>query len=712
VLGQSVSIVNATLIASVLVTVLSPGPIVAWYAAMLALEVDALRVGRSRGMAVRRASQRDVHRMLVQCVSISVMFGLLALLTFDNLGADGRTFMTAQLVAATSAGAIILATIPSVAVSWIVLHATWLAIAFASQGGRLYFLLTAQVSLFAVLLAVAAVLVGRNMDQRLRAEVRAAASEQTSRVLLSDFEASASDWLWETDDQGRITHVSERFADVAGLPADVISTMRMSDLVDLTPIAENIAEGQIFRNAVLTAHVGSAVRYWRVSGYERRSSSGSSLGWRGVASDVTDARNHAQTMEHLASHDALTGLANRTGYEDLLRTALAGTGGAMLAILDLDDFKDVNDTLGHAVGDQLLVSVAERLGRELGGLCDVARIGGDEFAFVIADPLSDLERLHVPDRAVAALREPFSVGDHLLDVRGSVGFAIETGRTDALGELFKSADLALYHAKGHGGDQASSYSDELAVAASDRADLLRDLRAAVASDQFELYFQPMVRTACLTTVGFEALIRWNSPCHGLVSPDRFIAVAEQSGLIRSIGRWALVKACEAAADWPAGIRVAVNIAASQLQDPEFAEIVESALSSAGLTPDRLELELTERSLVTASATVVTVLHRLRSRGVRISIDDFGTEYSSLRYLDSLPVDTLKIDRHFVLPLHRGEGAPFARLITRLAHELGLEVVAEGVESEEALGPLREMGCHLAQGYYFARPQPLELITFG
>ena len=439
------------------------------------------------------------------------------------------------------------------------------------------------------------------------------------------------------------------------------------------------------------------------------------------AAALGTALGEQQTLQrklaHRALHDPLTGLANRSKLTEALDRTLAEASAPetadqhyALLLLDLDGFKDVNDTHGHPVGDELLVAVAERFAAALPADTLLARLGGDEFAVLLAG-IDEGQAFAVGQRLADALMQPFLLAAHELYLTTSVGVFHGAGPTTA-SDVLRNADLALYAAKGAGKNQVVSFRPELRVAHLEHVELLSGLRRAVAMGEFKLEYQPVVDLVTERITSVEALLRWHSPDHGLVSPVDFIPIAEESGLIVPIGAWVLGQACADAKEWydRYGVSVAVNVAARQLRDPEFLTTVFGALRYSGLPAVALVVEITESSMIAATAAetdaVVERLEMLRSRGIRIAIDDFGTGYSSLSYLRRLPVDILKIDQSFSREGPDGaddaDGA-LTKAILQLSHSLGLSTVAEGVETTERADALRDLHCDRAQGFLYSRP---------
>jgi diguanylate cyclase (GGDEF)-like protein len=424
---------------------------------------------------------------------------------------------------------------------------------------------------------------------------------------------------------------------------------------------------------------------------------------RNLERTVTELREREGQLEFQAFHDPLTHLANRALFRDRLDHALQQRRGAPISVLfvDLDDFKTVNDSLGHDAGDRLLVSVGERL-RACVRLGDtVARIGGDEFAILVEGDAATSEGPLIAQRVLAALDVPFSVSGRDLRISASLGLA--SGVYDSGEGVLQDADLAMYAAKANGKARVELFEHRMRTTVVDRLELVADVKAAVEAGEMVVHLQPIVDLSTLTVEGHEALVRWQHPQRGLLAPDQFVPLAEETGAIVPVGWWVLERACEQAVTWPHG-RIAVNLAARQVLDPAAVTTVAAILGRTGIDPRRVVLEITESVLLDAEA-ISHRLHELRSLGVLLAIDDFGTGYSSLSYLTRLPVDIVKIDRSFVERLGGPPGDELlVRAVVQLAASLGLRSVGEGVETIAQLERLQSFGCDAAQGYLFGHPQ--------
>ena len=549
--------------------------------------------------------------------------------------------------------------------------------------------------------------------------------DATVSLLLREFEEQDADWLWETDGARRVIKASPRFAVACGLDSVSINGMPFLQVLAgpswetgdfpkaLRELAEKMKARESFRDLRLPVTIDGVERWWELSASPRFDDRGVYLGFKGVGSDVTEQRASDDKINRMARFDTLTGLPNRLMVNETLVRAMAeaekwGRRCAFMMI-DLDRFKAVNDTLGHPVGDRLLGRVSERLSQLMGPNELCGRLGGDEFAVVVRDAsdTSAIERL--ARSLIEALSKPYEVDQHTLYIGASIGVA--TGPRDGRSAemLIRSADLALYRAKDSGRGVFQCYEPSLHVQAEERRVLEIALRSALEKGEMHLHYQPVVDAGTARLTGFEALLRWQSPQFGNVSPVKFIPLAEEARLIEPIGEWVLRTACAEAARWPSAVRIAVNVSAEQLQNPQFVSTVTSALANSGLPADRLELEVTESVFMHEELGATRVLDRVLDLGIKLSLDDFGTGYSSLGYLSRTRFSTIKIDRSFVKGAAMGtrEALAIIRAVVALARSLGMATTAEGVETEGEHKLIQELGCSKVQGYYFGRPLPVE-----
>lgn len=536
-----------------------------------------------------------------------------------------------------------------------------------------------------------------------REELRDAGA--TVELLLSEFEAQSTDWLWEIDWDGCIVRPSPRFAEAAGSSIEDLEgtsfTQLFDEWTDLDTLKNHLAGRRSFRNLTLRLSIGGAPHWWTLSA---RSTSAGAM--RGVASDITAQRQAEARIAHLAHFDGLTNLANRYSFNEHLDKVLArnadNSANVGILCLDLDRFKSVNDSLGHPIGDKLLCEAARRIEEIIRAGDFVARLGGDEFAILIEDEDALSTSNHVARRIIESMETPFEIDGMQILTGASIGIALaERGESNST-TMLKRGDLALYRAKANGRNQFAHYEPGMDESVSERRNLEIELRSALAEGQLALKYEPVIDIASGETVSCEALLRWNHPERGLVMPNDFIAIAEETGLIVQLGEWVIREATSELARWPRHMRMAVNISPIQLQSVNLVTVVMQAISTAGIEPNRLELEITENVFLLDQVINSKILHRLRDFGVRIALDDFGTGFSSLNYLRSFPFDKIKIDQCFVKELsERDDCRNIVRTIIGLANSLGMVTTAEGVERPEQLDWLRSEGCTEAQGYLFS-----------
>ncbi len=543
----------------------------------------------------------------------------------------------------------------------------------------------------------------------------------------------SSDWYWEQDEQLRFVSVDGSTLRVAGLvmPTNVgltfweVGALNLQDSEWEQLRAEQLQQ-RTFRDLELHMSDAGGLEFWiTVSGTPVFDDAGHFTGYRGVGRNISERKRAQRKIEQLAFYDVLTGLPNRRMLIDRLKLALASSArrrqhGALLFI-DLDNFKSLNDTLGHDVGDELLRQVAKRLGECVREIDTVARFGGDEFV-VMLEELDEVAHQAAPQaetvgkKVITALNHPFDLAGQQHHTSPSIGLTLIGDQAHGVDELLKRADLAMYQAKAAGRNTLRFFDPDMQAAANARAALESDLRQSIGRKELLLHYQVVVDAQGRTT-GVEALVRWQHPERGLVMPGQFIALAEQSGLILHIGQWVLEAACAQLVAWnnsavTRSLTIAVNVSARQFRHPEFADQILALLRLSGANPYRLKLELTESLLVTDMQDAIEKMGALRAIGVSFALDDFGTGYSSLAYLKRLPLDQLKIDQSFVRDvLTDPNDAAIARTILTLAHSLDLAVVAEGVETLGQRNFLMHAGCKAFQGYLFGRPVPVDQLKW-
>jgi diguanylate cyclase (GGDEF)-like protein/PAS domain S-box-containing protein len=529
------------------------------------------------------------------------------------------------------------------------------------------------------------------------------------------------------DDQKRLIVWNDRYAELYQVPSDLLKVGTPFEAIVTDRLARGVVKGDTSALAVKT-------RVAELAGLPPNSSRIDELadgrfvllarqpmeggGWLTIIEDITERRRAEAEIVHLARHDVLTGLANRAEFNAKLDEASKrlkrGGGAVTVMMLDLDKFKAVNDTLGHPSGDQLLVEVARRLQSTIRETDVLARLGGDEFAILQEGGASQHEgAIALALRIINAISQPFDLHGQAAGVGTSIGIAMAPENGVEPEELLKSADLALYDAKANGRNDFRIYQAAMREVAHSQQSAESELRDAIARDEFELHYQPVVDVRTRRLCGAEALIRWRHPAKGLIAPDKFIPLAESTGLIVPLGEWILQRACADAALWPAHLKIAVNISAVQFKRGNLFDVILCTLVETGLAPERLELEITETSLLENQDAHLTTIRQLKNLGISMALDDFGTGYASVTYLTSFPFDNIKIDRTFTHGvLTRRDCAAVVSSVLALAQGLGTVTTVEGIDTEEQLEYMRNAGAEFAQGYLFGRPVPLAQLDLS
>jgi diguanylate cyclase (GGDEF)-like protein/PAS domain S-box-containing protein len=553
------------------------------------------------------------------------------------------------------------------------------------------------------------------------AKAKASQSEmQRAYQLLRDYEQSGQGWFWSTDAAGRIDYLSdwvaERMgktaADMIGLPLPGlfdIDTDRDPDVPIERSLAVILGKRKTFVEFVVRAAVPGDELWWSVSGRPRHDAAGDFIGFSGHGADITERRRGQHDAERLAMYDSLTGLSNRHRMSRHLENTLAAFKQAKrscaVMVLDLDRFKQVNDTLGHPAGDELLKQVADRLGRVIDKTCELGRLGGDEFEVILPDKDDRGELGELARKVIEIVSQPYSLESARCVIGVSVGIAIAPYDGITRDELIRNADLALYAAKGGGRGQFRFYSTELHNEAELRRRIEHDLRDALGNGEIRLAYQPLVGATTNMVVAMEAVMRWDHPELGAISPALFIPVAEESNQIAHLGEWALRRACEDAAQWPGNVKVSVNVSPAQFANKSLPVVVTQALANAGLPPELLELELTESIFLNDSDSTDEMFAALKHIGVRLALDDFGTGYSSLGYLRKAPFDKIKIDQSFIRGVTEtgSRNVAIIKAIVSLAEALDMDTTAEGIEAHDELDLMRGLKVSQIQGFIYSKP---------
>jgi diguanylate cyclase (GGDEF)-like protein len=584
--------------------------------------------------------------------------------------------------------------------------------------------LSFSVDSLAVIMAIYSTAVTRNAIAGGRNRLALEWQAQKALNFVAEFENTGRGWFWETDSLGTLSYVSHQLADDFQCEPEALLGRQFTTLLSVDTHGTDTTEERKTLGFHLSARFPFSdvvVRpasdqdvHWSLSGNPIFDERGRFLGFRGIGTDLTEQRRSEQEITRLARFDSLTGLPNRAmmrqTLDEALRNATHRQRGCSMFLIDLDRFKNVNDTLGHPIGDALLRQVADRLKSVMGNHGQIGRLGGDEFQAVLPGTV-DIGLLESLARTlIEQVSRPYSIEGHKVTIGASLGVAIgDPGRTSA-DALVRNADLALYAAKDAGRGKHCFYEPSMHSEAAERQLLENDLRQAIERNELSVHFQPIVRTAGEEISGFEALVRWAHPSRGAISPAKFIPLAEEAGLIAKIGEWVLRKSLEEAATWPDQVRVAVNLSPLQFNDPNIAQIVANHLRETGVRADRLELEITEGVFLAEGDSTDETFAKLKDLGVRLALDDFGTGYSSLGYLKKAPFDKIKIDQSFVrgAASSTNRNAAIIRAIVTLAETLGMDTCAEGVETHDDLHLIRELGVSMIQGYIFGRPAEAEV----
>jgi diguanylate cyclase (GGDEF)-like protein len=710
------NLLNASLIAATIWSSALRWQLAVWIAAILSMWVIRLLAATvfAKRLFAGSGSAGAVYTYCIVTMS-ALLWCAPALFWSGAASHDNQMLMAVVMIGMMCGGSIVIAIVPPAAFTYLFIHTA--AMVWLALNTGLYVLLPVMATL-SITLGATCLWFARQFIAYLRA--RFELEEHAELIeLLREFQASGSGGIWELDTDLTITYISDELAKAIGKPAPTIVGVTVHQLLDpLGRIAElssgmralfdNFEKGIAFRDLAVPAFESD--RWWSLSGKPVLDPAGQVCGWRGVGSDITALRLEGGDSVNAARTDPLTGLANRLLIRELLEEALHGRldgeGDCALLLIDLDRFKLVNDTLGHAVGDHLLCEVARRLETAVGKGGCVGRLGGDEFAVVLTRDANQSELSELAARICSEVSKPVSIGASSIHVGATIGIARGTVDAGSQDQLMRSADLALYQAKEQGRGGHAFFEQAMFAAAEDQRLLENDVRDALNDKALSLAYQDIVDAPTGAVVGREVLLRWNHPQRGPISPEIFVPIIEDTGLIHRIGDWVIREACMEATRWNPSTRVAVNVSAIQVSREGLEQTVFGALAASGLRPDRLELEVTETVFLGDNAATMARLERLRALGVRLVLDDFGKGYSSFGYLSTAHFSKIKIDQSFVRGAARGvaESVAIVEAILALARGLGMETTAEGVETEQQANSMRLLGCTQLQGFYFSRPE--------
>ncbi|MEZ6014872.1 MAG: EAL domain-containing protein [Planctomycetota bacterium] len=726
-IAMAINVGNALLVSRVMWGQIPSIVLVTWTALVFVLAAVALRGWqRARTLRPRRTASRRAHqRAEAQAAMLALVYAAVPMLFMPEVDLGRQLVLALVTTGLICGGGFVLSSLPWAATTFVSIIGAGGLFGIARSGmpggpELVWLLLTC-----CLIVVYSAWVQARMLGARMVAEVKADRQSEVIALLLRDFEDQASDLLWELDVEGRFNSVSQRLAKVLGLGMETLgkpgALAKLGERVPETDDARAHWESftarldtlEPFRDQVVSLRAGEEERWWSITARPLFDERGEPSGWRGVAADITEKHLAHRSLSWLAHNDALTGLVNRSQFRASLRGLLQGPPSALqpLAVvaIDLDGFKQVNDTQGHAAGDQLLQAFGEKLLSVARRGDTVARLGGDEFAVLLRGVTSTEAITAILQRLLVALEVPCEVAGRLMLVRASMGVAVAPTDGADVDTLMSHSDIALYTAKRSGGSHFCFFHQALAEAGRRRAAIREGLRGALERGELCLEYQPQVSAVDWKVEGFEALLRWRHPELGSVGPGDFVPIAEDAGLMTEIGEWVLREACNDAAQWPRPVRVSINVSPLQLSSSAFVERVLAA--TAALPPSRVELEITESALIADADSAVLILNALRGRGYLIALDDFGTGYSALGYLRHFAFDTLKIDRSFVSDLVRdGEAQIIIEAILAMARALSMTTVAEGVETETEAEMLRARGCALLQGYLIHKPLPAAQVS--
>lgn len=698
----------------------APVTLVIWAALALLGCAHRLWLWRAYRRSVWRENPERVYmQLLANTCGIASSFAL-AYLFLPSVATPAQfVFVAISFATRLGSAAINLRTLPRCAVAYISIVGTTSIMALLSQPAYATGAAALLVVVATVFSAHSSLAAHNDFIIRILRERELRQSSETVRLLLNDYEDRGTDWLFELSADGYVHRPSQRFLKALGPEGNGLSVRPFFDLFTPSPerdqIVDHLTHGRAFRNLVATLELDGQTHWWSISARPVTTGMGRSVAFRGVISDITAEREAQARARYMAHYDTLTGLPNRFRFNSRLEDIAANRAldeYFCLLLIDIDRFKAVNDTLGHPVGDQLLKAMGARIvdclaASGLGGeSCLFARLGGDEFGILMTgDGVVD-HAIRLCDLLIDATNKPFIVGPHHISATLSIGLAIAPYDGDTGETLLRNADLALYCAKDEGRSRWERFEPHMDLAIQTRHALERDLRNALARNEFELYYQPLVDARTGLHTGFEALLRWNQSERGMVMPTDFIPLAEETGLIIPIGEWVIREAMAQAARWPSPLTIAVNLSPVQMRSPHLIPTLVNALAVSGLAPERFEIEITEGVLLHNTDENMAVLRRLHDLGIKIALDDFGTGYSSLNYLRTFPFDKIKIDRSFVRDLedHR-DCREIVSAVISLANNLGMATLAEGVEQEAQLDELRRGGCTMVQGWLFGKAMP-------
>jgi diguanylate cyclase (GGDEF)-like protein/PAS domain S-box-containing protein len=676
-----------------------------WFAYRRAMDEASSATSRS---APKRAEWLPIAEALV----LAIIWCSLPTYAFGAAPPASQVVIGGAMAAMVLA-AIALSAAPAAAMVWIGTLSVALSAAYLIGGPVLDPKLAVTILIFAAISMFGVARLTRWTCNQLESAAKIRTQSESVRLLLREYEHRGVGWLWQVDSENRVVYISSRMTALLGRStSQLIGHSLPASLGGNSTLGRTLLARQPFANLEMELRTRRGARWISLAGDPIVDMAGQFQGFRGVGSDITEVRKTQERLTNLANMDVLSGLPNRGRVRQLLgealSTAQATNVPCAIMFLDLDGFKPVNDTFGHPKGDAVLKSVAQRLVKEVGDAGHVGRMGGDEFAIVIKDAQGRKTIENLARRLIEAVATPYHIDKVEIRIGVSIGCAFGPIDGQSVDDLIQKADMALYQAKNEGRGTCCYFNADMQSVAEHKLRLEQDLSNAIGAGQLRLLYQPLISAADQSLVGFEALIRWHHPTRGIVPPNDFIPLAEETGLIMQLGDWVIEEACRAASTWPEHITVAVNLSARQLVLPALPATVNAALSRYRVQANRLELEVTETVFLEDTAGSLDVLKRLRALGVGIALDDFGTGYSSLGYLNKAVFHKLKIDGSFVREASNNkETVAIIQSIVQLAKSFRMTITAEGVETADDFTRMRDLGCHQIQGYLFGRPMSFE-----
>ena len=715
-----VNVVNAMLFGYVVIPVAGPVLVPIWaFSIVLVTFIGFLAwLARRKSPPRETASPRALSHATIQGTTLGALWGIAPALWFPSSDPSAQLVIATVVTGMICAGGFALATVERAAAGYVVALTLGSLFALLSSSNPYATVLTVLLAAYSAVVLGCVHSTSKLFARQVLGAIDLEEKGDVIGLLLAEFEQNGSDWLFELDNDGRIIRVSQRF----GAVTDSGSVHVLGKAFETFLVEESqgkfraaLAAGNAFRDLEFAALSGDGARWWSLTMRPILDTSRQRIGWRGVGSDISAARIAQDRLTYLATTDIVTGLMNRSGFLDAVTIACRPRAGLQphiaIGFLDLDDFKIVNDTLGHHTGDMVLQHIARHIESASDQSMQIARLGGDEFGLLFLDATDQNAVRAAAQRLLDSLCRRHLIDGVPISVAASIGIVFGPDHASDVRNLLRKADTVLYRAKEAGGRTVMIYDQAMHDATEDRYRLREDLAHALERNELSLVYQPIVDVSTKATVGFEALLRWQHPQRGLVSPSIFIPIAEQNGFIHNIGAWIIRQACHDAAAWPENAFVSVNVSPAQIADETLPLLVAEAREAAGLPPRRLELEITETLFLRHEEETLAFLQAMRELGVSIALDDFGTGFSSLGYLGRFPIDKLKIDRSFVSgPGTLVQRTAIVQAVIGMARSLGMTTTAEGVEDEASLAWLRLHGCTLAQGYHFARPMRAERVS--